>query len=237
MKLILIATTDIPTGTYSVDDLVYRGQNLSGDTIELSVEVVTPVEPPPSPPPPPPPPPVSPPPPPPPPPPPSTGVGIKMEVISLGMAAAYIDYSTPPDGLTIAGTAWTFGDGTTAADASGQHLYDKPGSYLVTETVTYSDGSTAMQGIPIVVGLVPVVLPDGLSVLYHLDSNQFVEGVDWDFGDGMHTIGGGPAGVDADGRHPYSAAGTYTVKGIVRYKNSDRADAITPVTVTVGGTA
>lgn len=64
MKLNLIATTDIPAGTYSADDLACGPVDLSGDTIELSVSVAAPVDPPPTTEPPP----VSPPPPPPPPP-------------------------------------------------------------------------------------------------------------------------------------------------------------------------
>ena len=49
MKLTLIATTDIPAGTYDADVLTYGALNLAGDTIELSVGVAAPVEAPPAP--------------------------------------------------------------------------------------------------------------------------------------------------------------------------------------------
>lgn len=159
------------------------------------------------------------------------------------MAVAYVDYSTPPDGLTITSIVWDFGDGTTSVDPTvpaplwgtgiPNHLYPRAGSYVVTETATFSDGSTASKSTPVTAGLTPGVTVDGRSVLYHLDMNGFVEAVDWDFGDGNHAIGGGAAGAGADGRHGYAAAGTYSISGIVRYRGSDRADAFGPVTVTV----
>lgn len=156
--------------------------------------------------------------------PPPTGAGLRNEVLALGMAVAYQDYSTPPAGATITGYAWDFGDGSTATDASGQHLYAKAGSYVVKETVTYSDTTTATSSATIIVGLVPTVLPDGLSVLYHIDSNDFVQSVNWNFGDTTN-------GTGANGRHPYVKAGTYTITGSVSYAN--RIDPFGPVTVTV----
>lgn len=164
----------------------------------------------------------------------STGVGIKTEAIALGMAVAYQDYSTPPDGVTIKDRAWTFGDDVgTASNMNGQYLYTKPGTYDVTETITYSDNTTATETIRVNIGLTPLLVVDGLSIVYHIDSNQFVEGVDWDFDDGEHTIGGGIDGTGADGRHSYSNSGAYNVSGIVRYKNTQRADSFGPVEVTI----
>lgn len=165
-------------------------------------------------------------PPPPPPPPPSTGVGIAHEALGLGMAVAYIDHTTPPDGLTIQSIAWDFGDGETATDTNGQHLYAAPGNYNVTETVTYSDGTTAAQATPVVIGLAPKILADWQSVLYHMDVSQFVEDVNWNFGDGENGHG-------ADGRHTYAAEGTYTITGSVTYKGDlTRIDAFGPLTTT-----
>lgn len=162
-------------------------------------------------------------------PPPSTAidVGVKTEVVALGMAVSYQDYSTPPDGLTISSNAWTFGDGGVSNESNGQYLYNKSGTYNVVETVTYSDGAIAAQTTSINIGLVPSIVPDGLSILYHMDTNQFVESVAWNFGDGSN-------GSDADGRHSYSAAGNYTITGSVSYGGSvDRIDAFGPISIQV----
>lgn len=229
MKLVLIATTDIPAGTYDAEDFVVGPVNLDGDTIQLTVGIApaVPASPPPPPPVSPPPPPINPPPPPPPPVPAPTGTGIKGEVVGLGMAASYQDYSVPPSGATITSIGWDFGDGQTATGASGQHLYAKAGAYTVTETVTYSDGTTAVEGFSMTAQLVPQLIADGLSVLYQLDSNQFVESVNWNFGDGTNDTG-------AAGRHPYAASGTYTITGSVSYGGAvNRIDPFGPATVTV----
>jgi len=51
--------------------------------------------------------------------------------------------SSDPDG-TIAGYAWSFGDGATAVGAAASHTYASAGSYAVTLTVTDDDGATGV---------------------------------------------------------------------------------------------
>lgn len=79
---------------------------------------------------------------------------------------------------------------------------------------------------------VPSVTADGQSILYHYPmdttladavayttipgtfggSPTTVPNIAWNFGDGTNGFG-------ADGRHPYAAAGTYTITGSVSYKD------------------
>lgn len=257
MKLTL--THDLAAGTYLTD--VDDGVEITLDfTLDDAMPPAPPVEPP-SPPSEPPPvaePPPAPPPPAPPPPtppaqpvPPPSGVALNPHVTPLGLAIGYIDYTPFPDGTVIRSIAWDFGDGTTATETDlsvlpwdrwskggALHLYAKPGAYVVTETLTLGDGSVATRAQAVTVGLTPHVTPDGRSVFYHLDVNELVEAVDWDWGDGSHSIGGDPRiGTGADGRHNYPAPGTYTIRGIVRYRGMERADAFEPVTVTVADKA
>lgn len=146
------------------------------------------------------------------------------------MAVAYQDYSTPPAGQTVSKIAWDFGDGNTGTYAGGQHLYAKTGTYNVLEMVTYSDGTTATQAYVITVGIVPQILVDGRSILYHLDTNGYVDAVNWNFGDA--SIAGDGL---ASGRHPYAEPGSRTITGSVTYKApyADRIDPFGPVTVVV----
>ena len=51
--------------------------------------------------------------------------------------------STDPDG-SIGDYAWDFGDGDTGSGAEPTHVYDEPGTYLVTLTVTDNDDATGV---------------------------------------------------------------------------------------------
>lgn len=61
--------------------------------------------------------------------------------------------STDPDG-TIAGYAWSFGDGQSGTGATASHTYTGAGSFVVTLTVTDDDGATATatQGVTVQTG-------------------------------------------------------------------------------------
>ncbi|MGK5114684.1 PKD domain-containing protein [Geodermatophilus sp. CPCC 205506] len=58
--------------------------------------------------------------------------------------------STDADG-TVAGHAWTFGDGGTGTGATAEHTYAAAGTYPVTLTVTDDDGATAVTEQQVVV--------------------------------------------------------------------------------------
>lgn len=147
-------------------------------------------------------------------------------VVPLGMVVSGIDYTTPPDGVTIDNIVWDFGDGETATGAKVNHLYDKAGTYNVTQTVTFSDGVVGQQTTPRVVELKPQLLVDGRSILYNLDANVFTESFAWNFGDGSNGSG-------FAGRHPYEQPGTYTITGSVSYKDTLRIDPFGPITVVI----
>ncbi|MEO6509872.1 MAG: PKD domain-containing protein [Nocardioides sp.] len=55
-------------------------------------------------------------------------------------------------------SAWTFGDGGTAAGASASHTYAAPGSYTVTATATDASGNATTRTAGIVVAAAPVVV-------------------------------------------------------------------------------
>jgi PKD repeat protein len=65
--------------------------------------------------------------------------------VSFSAAASDLDGS-------IAGYAWDFGDGATAAGAGASHRYGAPGSYAATVTVTDDSGSSATATRSITVG-------------------------------------------------------------------------------------
>lgn len=168
MKMTLIATTDIPAGTYDAGDFVCGPVNLDGDTIQLTLGVapVVPVSPPPPPvsPPPPPPPPVSPPPPPvsPPPPPPSASAnGLTVDAVPDGLSFLYsvngydastvaihqdLDATTGESSSVLA-IEWTFSDGTTAWGNAGRHLVSAAGTYTV-QGVIYSNSPATNPDVP-----------------------------------------------------------------------------------------
>ena len=67
------------------------------------------------------------------------------------------DISTIADPETIVSWDWDFGDGDGSSDENPTHLYDAPGTYTVTLTVTSENGCTATIDIEI-------VMTEGLSL-------------------------------------------------------------------------
>ncbi|MBX0299473.1 PKD domain-containing protein [Cryobacterium sp. 1639] len=80
----------------------------------------------------------------PPPPPPANVAPTAAFTATASGLTAVLDAATSsdPDG-TIAGYAWTFGDGGEASGAQASHEYEAPGDYPVTLTITDDDGATA----------------------------------------------------------------------------------------------
>jgi PKD repeat protein len=131
---------------------------------------------------------------------------------------------------SIVSYAWNFGDGTTASGEQVTHTYTQPGQYLVTLTVTGSDGvsSTATATLQIVpsgptaVINAPtsgqanqVILFDGSS---SSSSSGQITSYTWDFGDGT-------TGTGARIRHQYAQPGQYTVSLTVTASNGTTATA------------
>ncbi len=70
--------------------------------------------------------------------------------------------STDADG-TIESYEWDFGDDTTGTGATVSHVFDAPGTYTVTLTVTDNDGAATdvSREVQVVAPLVPATEPDG----------------------------------------------------------------------------
>lgn len=62
---------------------------------------------------------------------------------SGGEAPFEIMFSATVVGGDVATYLWDFGDGYTSADAAPAHLFETPGSYTVTLTITTTDGAVA----------------------------------------------------------------------------------------------
>ncbi|MBW1295589.1 cellulase family glycosylhydrolase [Aquimarina litoralis] len=148
--------------------------------------------------------------------------------------------SSDPDGDALS-YSWNFGDGTTATGVSISHLFDAPGSYQVSLTV--SDGSlndtvsktitvnddtvptvTASISVDTNSGVAPATISfdgsssassDGSALLYN-----------WDFGDG--TSGSG-AIVD----HEYTTEGSYIA--VLTVTNADGISDTEQLTITITG--
>jgi gliding motility-associated-like protein len=112
--------------------------------------------------------------------------------------------------------AWNFGDGTTSAETNPIHLYEVPGNYDITLTVTNQTGcvNTLTMADAVEVYAVPVADFDADPQAATIDNPtiRFTENIDipyalinWDFGDGATNEG------DDNPRHTYGAAGTYYV--------------------------
>jgi PKD repeat protein len=121
--------------------------------------------------------------------------------------------STDADG-SVAGYAWTFGDGTTGTGVTPSHTYTAAGSYTVALTVTDNQGATGTASTVITVtapNQAPVArftstcteLDCSFTAATSSDPDGSVVGYAWNFGDGTTGTGVTPT-------HHY-AAGTYTV--------------------------
>ncbi len=152
--------------------------------------------------------------------------------------------SSDPDG-TIAGYAWTFGDGGTGSGVTPSHTYAAAGSYPVTLTVTDNQGSTASAGTTVTVtsgggNQPPVAQPGGpytgvtgTAVSFDgqasSDPDGTVASYAWTFGDGATATGPTPT-------HAYASAGTYTVALTVTDNLGATGTASTSATISGAGT-
>lgn len=124
--------------------------------------------------------------------------------------------SSDPDG-SIAGYAWSFGDGATATGATPAHAWSRAGTYAVTLTITDDSGSTASSSQVVTVGdRAPTVVfagtprspRTGQTVRFNagssFDPDGSIQRLQWSFGDGKSGSGTTPS-------HAFARAGRYRV--------------------------
>jgi DNA/RNA endonuclease G (NUC1) len=132
-------------------------------------------------------------------------------------AAASVD----PNG-SIASFAWNFGDGSSASGESATHVYAQDGVYLVTVTVTDTDGLTSTASLSVTVDNVAPELGDFDDATLEAGDAYNVEGtfadpgadawtatVDW--GDGSSPAQAMLSGHSFSLAHVYATAGTFSV--------------------------
>jgi len=146
--------------------------------------------------------------------------------------------STASAGRTVASYSWNFGDSSDpGTGVAPSHVYDKPGTYNVTLTVTDSTGSigTATKTVAAKAPHAPPVAvvkktTSGLTASFDGTTSTTSDGASlskyqWSFGDAMTS-------TDAKPSHPYAKAGSYDVTLVVT-DSIGAASAPAAVTVTV----
>ncbi|MEW5826002.1 MAG: PKD domain-containing protein [Candidatus Bipolaricaulota bacterium] len=136
-----------------------------------------------------------------------------------------------PDG-TIAVWRWEFGDGTSAAGQSVQHVFENDGAHTVRVTITDDDGAVAESSIVVKVSNAPPVAAFEVGTWTECAAGIWFDAsasfdpsplgsilhVAWDFGDGT-TCPGLPGSCGSVDRfrpvHCYSEPGTYNVTLVV----------------------
>jgi gliding motility-associated-like protein len=111
--------------------------------------------------------------------------GVTPDTLCQGIQNAFFDSSFAP-GSTIDTRLWTFGDGTTSADASPTKTYAHPGNYNVKLQVSNAQGCTAEVNKSIVVYLQPVVdagpsfiVAEGTTVTFNAQTNSGALALAW----------------------------------------------------------
>lgn len=150
--------------------------------------------------------------------------------VEPGDSVTFTDQSIPGNG-TLGSFVWDFGDGATARGLSVTHAYAQDGLYLVTETVTDSNGLSSQASEKVTVDTPPVaafVTPRrflvGKAVTFDASSSRPTGPVGlsdytWDFGDGTLPQTGPdtptPTGWDYGNNplatHAYRSPGIYEV--------------------------
>ena len=164
---------------------------------------------------------------------------------TIGAAVSFSSAgSSDPDG-SIAGYAWTFGDGGTSTQANPTHSYSAANTYTVNLTVTDNDGaSTTATTTATISASTPVNTPPvadaggpytgtaGTPVTFNgsgsSDSDGSIVSYAWTFGDGANGAGMSPS-------HTYAAAGTYTVSLTVTDNDSASTTATTTAAISGAG--
>lgn len=149
--------------------------------------------------------------------------------VCLGSITAFTDLSF--DVVPIASYFWDFGDGNNSFASNPTYIYQAPGTYTVTLTVTNVNGCDSTFTLPVTVTAIPVAAftADTVCVGSATTFNDLSTGSPgswfWDFGDG-NTDTTGPITT-----HVYNTAGTYLVSLIVSGGSGCTDQAFSIVTV------
>ncbi len=133
----------------------------------------------------------------------------------VGDDAVFTNTSSSPDGALLSDFTWDFGDGSpTVTTVSPTHVYPTAGTYDVTLTVLSDLGCNSTIAYSINIYAKPIVdfamtnVCEG-NITNFIDFTSIpvpetIASLDWDFGDGVTGVGGGPS-------HTYASTGTYNV--------------------------
>ena len=111
---------------------------------------------------------------------------------------------------------WDFGDGTTSSNEQPGHIYNTPGNYTVTLTVTNGCGSQAIVTTPVVIqtnlliqdvnfNISADTICPGDAVFFDADNDDGSIATFWDLGDGTTTTNFATS-------HVYAAIGVYPIE-------------------------
>ena len=149
--------------------------------------------------------------------------------------------SNDPDGA-ISSYAWSFGNGATSTSPNPSAVYNTPGTYSVSLTVTDNDGASSVKSTTVVVSPpnappVPVIAATPLSgsapLLVNVngagssDSDGSIVSYAWDFGNGQTATG-------ALAQTTFATTGSYVVRLTV---TDDRGAQRSTTTTVVAGAA
>jgi len=139
----------------------------------------------------------------------------------------FTDLSSTYAPTTIRNWNWNFGDGSSSTTQSPTHLFNKPGKYYITLTVTNNEGCTSLPltkqlivyGSPKAAFVMPkqICLTDSIPFVntstLGYGSTKFIS-YTWDFGDGI------PLNYTANPTHRFKFAGKFGVRLTVRADSS-----------------
>jgi len=196
-------------GTYQVRHVV-RNFNNCTDTITKPVTILTPVP-----------------------------VDFVYDYACVNGTASFSPDTTVMNVADITAWAWDFGDGVTSSMQNTSHVYDAPGSYKVTLTVTDLSGCTASKMRTLTVNPLPVAMFNVTPVPcenapVHFDDVSatyagFIVKWNWDFGDGSTQTIIHPENPDID--HTYVTEGSYTVKLTITSSDSCTAERMETIVI------
>ncbi|MCB0525426.1 MAG: PKD domain-containing protein [Saprospiraceae bacterium] len=142
---------------------------------------------------------------------------VPVDTLTLQFIPVY--FSSLDSNATGVSYLWDFGDGTSSTEESPTHTFAQNGFYLITLTVTGSDGCVATATFPLETGFsgfpecMGYILYDQISTttfefdaeIYDTDGNLIqANSYDWDFGDGQSS-------TEVNPTHTYADEGVYTV--------------------------